>query len=199
MDPEEFRALIAACDPEKFCEEQLFQKKSWLFEDSGLDEISSTYEEFRQAIGVATGVDPADIRLVGSSRFGFSMNPKPAKRFRPFNDESDLDVLIVSEQLFSEIWAQFRHAYYNGYAWVKERHGGDIFRRFLYLLREDRYNTSYLRQAAKRMDEMTKEVLLQTGISRTLKYRIYANWTDAVSYHAHGIRKLQRDLQNVAQ
>lgn len=43
-----------------------------------------------------------DVFLVGSAKLGFSIAPH--KRFRPFNDESDLDLAIVSPELFKRVW-----------------------------------------------------------------------------------------------
>lgn len=198
MTPDELKHIITGVDPDDFCRHLLFDLDCWLFENSDLDEISSSYLDFRSTIGNVIDVDEQDIRLVGSTKYGVSMSPNPDKLFRPFNDESDLDVLIVSEKLFIEIWNEFRNAYYNGYGWVKKRHSGDIFRRFLYLVGGDQYQTTYLRDASKRMDGLAREVLLRTGLSRPLKYRIYASWDDAVGYHSHGVRKLQRVINNVA-
>ena len=198
MNVVEFRNLIANCEPFSFCQDQLFDLSSWLFEHSNLDELTGDYSNFREAVSESIGVEADDIRLVGSSKFGYSMSPKPEKRFRLFTPESDLDVVIVSSDLFSEIWGEFRFAYYNGYGWIKNRHGSDIFRRFLYLLPGERYETTYLRTAARRLDGIAKNVILKTGLSRDLKYRIYASWDDAVDYHAYGVKKLQRALEHAA-
>jgi hypothetical protein len=43
-------------------------------------------------------------RLVGSARLGFSLNPSHPWRIFDFN-ESDLDMAIVSPELFAETWA----------------------------------------------------------------------------------------------
>lgn len=198
MDVIEFREAIANCDPEAFCQDRLFDMHSWLFEESGLGEITGTYEDFRDAISNSIAVSPDAVRLVGSSKFGVSMSPAPEKFLREFHDESDLDVVVISEELFETVWTEFRTAYYNGYGWIKNRHGSDIFRRFLYLLPGDRYDSAYLRNASRRMDGMSRDVLLRTGLARSLKYRIYASWPDAVGYHAYGIKKLQRALIDVA-
>ena len=47
-----------------------------------------------------------DVFLVGSARLGFSI--KPTDQFRYFNDQSDLDVVIVSKPLFEEYWKAAR-------------------------------------------------------------------------------------------
>ena len=47
-----------------------------------------------------------DVFLVGSARLGFSI--KPTAQFRHFNDQSDLDIVIVSKSLFEQYWKAAR-------------------------------------------------------------------------------------------
>jgi hypothetical protein len=44
-----------------------------------------------------------NIAIVGSAKLGFSLNPDGY--FNPFSDESDIDVVVVNETLFDEIWS----------------------------------------------------------------------------------------------
>lgn len=46
---------------------------------------------------------PSQVVMVGSGKLGFSI--KPTKRYTPFGDESDLDIAIISETLFNELWS----------------------------------------------------------------------------------------------
>ena len=193
-DTAQFITEIAEADPVAFCKERMFTLDSWLFDEANLDELTGDYGDFRAAISYTVGVSEEDVRLVGSARFGLSMNP--SKGVRPFNDESDLDVVIVSSDLFNKVWSEFRKAYYNGYTWVKTRHRDDVFRKFLNLARTSNYETEYLKKTARRLDKMAKNVVLRTGLARDLKYRIYEDWDAAVDYHAHGVRELQRIIQD---
>ena len=45
-----------------------------------------------------------DIVLVGSGKLGFSI--KPSKRYEEFGDESDIDVAVVSTELFQKVWKE---------------------------------------------------------------------------------------------
>ncbi len=45
-----------------------------------------------------------DIVLVGSAKLGFSI--KPTKRYEEFSDESDIDIAVVSTELFKKIWEE---------------------------------------------------------------------------------------------
>ncbi len=47
-------------------------------------------------------VYPDHVKLVGSAKLGFSLKPK--RLWKAMADDSDIDVVIISEQLFNEFW-----------------------------------------------------------------------------------------------
>lgn len=49
-------------------------------------------------------VEYNEIIMVGSGKLGFSI--KPARRFQPFNDSSDIDIAVVSPKLFEMVWQE---------------------------------------------------------------------------------------------
>ena len=53
-------------------------------------------------------VHPSNIIIVGSAKLGFSVAPK--KRYQHFHDNSDIDVVVVSEPLFDQIWWEVHQA-----------------------------------------------------------------------------------------
>jgi hypothetical protein len=60
------------------------------------------------------GLHPNDVIVVGSAKLGFSI--APGQRYRPFGDQSDIDIAIVSRDLFEAIWrAAFDYATTGGY------------------------------------------------------------------------------------
>ena len=61
------------------------------------------YHELRWEIKEHFGLESIfNVFLVGSGRLGFSI--KPSEQFRHFNDQSDLDIVIVSKNLFEKYW-----------------------------------------------------------------------------------------------
>jgi hypothetical protein len=84
----------------------------------------------RETIAARFEIDATCVTLVGSAKLGFS--PKPGQYFRPFSAASDLDVAIVSKDLFAKVWtevfemerageyfdySQFKHYHFKG--WVR--------------------------------------------------------------------------------
>ncbi|SOD60684.1 hypothetical protein SAMN06297387_102215 [Streptomyces zhaozhouensis] len=65
-----------------------------------------SYVKWRHLVATELGVDPMAVQLVGSARLGYSMNPR--KGFRKFNSRSDLDIAIISPELFDKAWRELR-------------------------------------------------------------------------------------------
>ncbi len=63
---------------------------------------SEQYFDLRLVTAHHFGLDSADVLMVGSGRLGFSI--KPGQQFRHFCDRSDVDLAIISDELFEYIW-----------------------------------------------------------------------------------------------
>lgn len=64
------------------------------------------YIKWRHLVATELDVDPMAVQLVGSARLGYSMNPR--KNFRIFHEGSDLDIAVVSPDLFDKAWGELR-------------------------------------------------------------------------------------------
>ncbi|WBB90677.1 hypothetical protein [Verrucosispora sp. WMMC514] len=65
-----------------------------------------SYIRWRHLVATELGIDPMAVQLVGSARLGYSLNPK--KNFRKFQASSDLDIAVVSPELFDQAWTELR-------------------------------------------------------------------------------------------
>jgi hypothetical protein len=61
-----------------------------------------SYHESRAEIADWAGVHVNDVVMVGSGKLGFSINPE--QPLRAFDDNSDLDMAIISSNLFDYYW-----------------------------------------------------------------------------------------------
>ena len=64
------------------------------------------YESVRSWLSVFLGVHAKEISIVGSARIGASIAPR--KLGKKFSDDSDLDLVIVSKDLFRAVVEEFR-------------------------------------------------------------------------------------------
>lgn len=94
----------------------------------------------RATIGDHFQVPAASVFLVGSAKVGFSL--KPGQFFKPFSAGSDVDVAIVSPQLFSRIWVEvhqmeaaneyfdfhkFKHYHFHGWIRPDKMPGSSVY------------------------------------------------------------------------
>jgi len=163
------------------------------------------WDTFRDELVSRLSVSRADIRVVGSGRFGFSM--KPGHNLRSFRDTSDIDVIIVNSDLFDQLWLALLHAAYPRPP-VTERIGGWLERR-----RNELY-TGWLSPLEIKLDitifgGKAKPVLdFNTRWFNTLKQasrhpprrheditgRLYRTWRHAELYHLHSLTALRKTL-----
>lgn len=66
----------------------------------------SVYEDLRGWLGSRLSVHPKEITLIGSARIGYSLAPPPDFG-RPFGPKSDLDLSVVSSDLFERVTSAF--------------------------------------------------------------------------------------------
>jgi hypothetical protein len=62
------------------------------------------YDKFRDELALRLGVGCETISLIGSARLGFSLNK--ARLLTPFSDQSDIDIVIVTSEMFDEAWIE---------------------------------------------------------------------------------------------
>lgn len=193
MDEAAFRAAVGAMSSLDFCRRHLFDPSAWIFTaHSGVNALG-TYQDFRIAVSDAVDTNPNNVSIVGSGKYGFSM--APAKGLRPFNPaQSDIDVVIVSPELFDTAWSDIRTAIYNGYSHLKAMHRNEIIMRFIVLSSVASYNTTYLRSTALAVHELAKQLNLKTRIQNPFKFRVYASWHDVELYHLNGVSELKEAL-----
>ncbi len=62
------------------------------------------YTELKQRVSSTFKIHHSNVLVVGSTRLGFSIAPK--KRWRRFGEHSDIDVAIVSQELYLLVWRE---------------------------------------------------------------------------------------------
>lgn len=92
--PEELRRMCAVIDSHQVLAKVfLLEGVPYVFKESPMK-----YVIFREQVADRFDVGSQDVCIVGSAKLGYS--PSPTKFGVPFHEESDVDVVIVSEPLF---------------------------------------------------------------------------------------------------
>lgn len=195
MDSDSFRDLVMGSDSKKFVRNELFGPNCWLFDQKALVAPGATYRDFRERVADLVDINPNEISLVGSSKFGFSMAPK--KAWKPFDPSgppkgSDLDCAIISAKLYHDIVNQIREAFFEGYSHLHEHHSGQIFAGHIVLSSTENYKSKYLKSASQKVAHLQRVASISLRFEPDIKYRIYESFSVAEAYHIQGFEKLQK-------
>ena len=112
MTREEFLAQLRTEDPTALCTRYLTAP------DVAVFRTPDEYQAFKNRI-TASLLEVQQVHLAGSANWGYSLNPE--KAFRSFDENSDLDVVIISEHHFFETWEELRQYHRNN--WYALDHG----------------------------------------------------------------------------
>lgn len=66
------------------------------------DKDDDKYFKLKKIISNNFNLNPENVIMVGSAKLGFSI--APLKLWKSFDDESDIDMVIVSDVIFDEFW-----------------------------------------------------------------------------------------------
>lgn len=100
----------------KYSASELVQKRLIFGDCHMLDK--EQYFSLRLLLSKQFKVHPNEVLVVGSAKLGFSIAPQ--KKFRPFGDKSDIDVVIVSDSLFSSVWSSVYSIWRDKVIWETE-------------------------------------------------------------------------------
>ena len=103
------QALVAEASDEAIVEQFVLHGQSFAVDDSASFQI-------KQRIAQQFGLNVlTDIFVVGSAKLGFSISPR--KRWKHFGDQSDVDVAIVSHDLYETVWHEVHDYAMSGAYW----------------------------------------------------------------------------------
>lgn len=149
-----------------------------------------TYHEIKVVAADALDVPVKNIAIVGSAKTGYSLTP--GRNYSPFTEESDLDLVIVSESLFRELWQSYLD-YVNSstgqpYAPVAK----NVFRHFISIKAEDIRGDQleYFSHWIGRVDKLRQSFQLQFKLPSEINYRVYDAWKYVEQYHVAGLNAL---------
>lgn len=201
MTPERFRQTLATASERELLTECLLDDAApFAF---GGDQTA--WDDFCGEMGEALKVPTAAFRVVGSGRFGFSM--KPGRNLRAFRDTSDIDVVVVDETLFDDLWTSLLAAIYprgpmvrSGGGWLRNARmeistgwltplGVKIDRRIIGTKADP------VLQIKERWFDAFKSASAHISLAHEdVKGRLYRSWRHAELYHTDSLRALRKTL-----
>lgn len=133
-----------------------------------------------------------NVLMVGSGKIGCSLSPE--KIFRQFNEDSDIDIAIISSKRFNDIWGKIRIASMDEHISYQSI-TSSIFRGFI---NEKQFsNIAFARQYwNEQITDLNRSIQEEIGIYHQINYRIYRSWEDLEDYHMNGVNKLRNNILN---
>lgn len=145
------------------------------------------YQDFRTEVNV-TYPNSSAIYIVGSGNWEYSLAPE--KNYKPFDDSSDIDVAVVSEQDFVECWEVLRE--YHRRSWYVlrpdvrrqlARSGQNVYSGFVSPAwipeRGNLYRFSFLTNANRLSGTLVN--------NKPVKIMFFRNNAEVVDYYKRGI------------
>lgn len=196
MDEAELREFIDSNNETEIYYRYLIGQDVWYFKRNG-GEFSTDYDEFKKFISLKLEVPFNNISIVGSAKTKYSFSP--SKKFKEFNDDSDFDLIIVSNYMYSRIWAAYREISQQTYLASYKRKCTNIFNGFVSIKDSDQtYGHEALLEWQRKVRTFKADLQLKFGIQHEINYRIYSDWESVQDYHVRGIAKLKGELNNEA-
>lgn len=180
--------------PEKeFLLKYLLKSDNWYFseyQNRPYNESVKTMEVLKEILNVHFGVAFHNVLMVGSGKTWCSLAPtKKLKKFDDGEDDSDIDIAIISSKLFNELWAQVRFECRQKYIGIYQYNqiASSVFRGFInehHFMNFDAVRPHW----NKIIDNANKDISKKISIYHSINYRVYRSWEDLEAYHLSGIK-----------
>ena len=201
-DQEILREDLLSLEPKDFYMKHIVKSHNWYFSDYlrfSQDEIVDKMDHFKEIVSTLLSVNFHNVQIVGSAKVGYSLSP--SKLFSPFHDEcpdkpsSDIDIAIISEQLYKRFWDELRGAKKIRYKQAYYNHLTEsIFRG--YINEKDLMKVDGLCDEWESLIRPINVVLQDTlGFVHPITYRVYRSWEDLEEYQLIGITKAKKYLE----
>lgn len=179
----------------EFYMKYLLRADNWYFENIlDIDEknIIHAVDDFKMLVSDAMGIGFNNVVMVGSAKTGYSLSPK--KFLKAFTSEgdskSDIDIAIISPQLFDYFWKIFRLSYDVTKESLYKYISRGIYRG--YISDKDLFNIEKCRvEWLNLSNEATRQLQRKMYIKHEIHYRIYRDWGDMEDYHIQAIENLK--------
>jgi len=194
MTVEELKDFIQQNTEKEIYERYLLGQDVWYFQENIKEEDPLLYyDKFKKFISSKLNIHFHNISIIGSAKTKFSFSP--IKNFKEFHENSDFDIVLVSNDLFMYFWSAFYHISQNQRIKNYTSLTSSVFRKFISVKDDDpHYESEALKSWQRKLTEFKTQLQLEYKIYSDVNYRIYANWESVESYHLNGIKKLKEKL-----
>jgi hypothetical protein len=154
----------------------------------------TTYHAIKLEASDALDVPVKNIAIVGSAKMGYSLTP--GRNYSPFDENSDLDLVIVSESIFQELWENHLNYVNSSTGQRYSNVAKNIFRHFISIKTEEIQGDQleYFSHWISRVDRLKRNLQLKFKLPSEINYRVYDAWKYVEQYHVAGLNGLIETL-----
>jgi hypothetical protein len=202
LSAQEFETVLLSKPLDLIVEEFIFQGEPYVFRNQ-----FAFFNLLIKHLSKELGVAEQNMTIVGSAKVGFSLNPENFPR--QFSETSDIDVLVISEQLFDTIWMTLLKWHYprrfvslgkTEGEW-QQRRRKEIFWGWL-VPNEIQYEGISFPEVLKPLRDLSVKwfnafqslSLYPEFAARTVTGRLYRTREHALRYHVEGLRQIHSRL-----
>lgn len=203
---DELKEDIKSLSERDFYLKYIVRSENWYFENVlgyPKDKLTTISDDFRMTISEELGISFNSIMIVGSSKIGYSLSPQ--KLFLPFSVDgkaraaSDIDVAIISSEIFEKFWKMFRENYSSKYyvTYHGTKFGSGIYCEVYrgYINEKSINNVNECRKVWNELcGESKKKLRDKLFIQNEVTYRIYRSWEDFEEYNLKNIAKVKAEI-----
>jgi hypothetical protein len=184
-----FREAVSTGGLEAAADAHLFDRVPFIFNNDW-----DAYRLWKRKFGQMLEVDARNITIIGSAATGFSLNPH--KRFRAFNNNSDIDVAVISYLHFQEAWMALRKLNVGSVTSQRDRISIKEHReRYIYwgCIAADRI-LPYLPFVSTWTKALSEMAGTEPTEGRDITVRVYRDYDALRAYHMNSLREIQSEL-----
>ncbi|HGN1344204.1 TPA: hypothetical protein ACKRMM_006051 [Pseudomonas aeruginosa] len=190
---DEFKGKLLSEDIRDVYQRYLLGHDIWYFREKRKSvTFAKDYDEFKLFMSKMLGIHVNNIAIVGSAKMGFSLSPE--KDYRNFDDESDIDLVLVSDGIYKSSWMAFIELHSKNYLPSYAPVAKNIFKGFVSLKKLD-IRAHFFDDWSRKVEPLKRDIQTVFGISNDINYRIYDSWESVERYHIAGLNCLKDKLQ----
>ncbi|HCG8169809.1 hypothetical protein P3633_22205 [Vibrio parahaemolyticus] len=190
---EEFKAKLIKDDIRDVYQRYLLGHDTWYFRKHKQSaSYAQDYDDFKLYMSKKLELHVNNIAIVGSAKLGFSLSPQ--KDYREFNDDSDIDLVVVSSPIFKAAWEAYLDLHLRGYLPTYAPVAKNVFKGFVSLKEIDNRST-FFDTWSRKVEPLKKDFQTLFGIPHEVNYRVYDSWESVERYHLSGLKTLKEKLE----
>lgn len=199
ISEENIRNDLLHMDDISIVKKYLLNMDVWYFtcyQNLKYNEFIANLDLMNEIISDNLSISMKNILIVGSGKTGYSFSPyKALRKFDSDKDnESDIDIALVSDKYFFEYWDLARRESSARFSRYYNEISSGIFQGFI--SKNALEDIPSIRKLWNDRVRITKKELKEKArFQHPINFRIYRSWEDLEEYHIKGINKLKKTVK----